>query len=36
MEMMIKDPRMALRKVRRRGLCYLPPVRIIVLFFLYF
>ena len=33
-EMMRGDPRMALEKVRRRGLCHLPSARIVVLFFL--
>ena len=28
-----RDLRMALGKVRKRGLCYLPPVRLVVLFF---
>ena len=32
-EMMQRGPRMAPEKVRRRGLCYLPPVSIVVLFF---
>jgi len=32
MEIMREGPRMAPEKVRRRGLCCLPPVRIVVLF----
>ena len=31
-----RDLRIALGKVRRRGLCCLPLVRLVVLFFLYF
>ena len=27
--------RMALGKVKRRGLCHLPPIRIVVLFFVF-
>jgi len=34
-EMMQRGPRMALEKVRRRGLRHPPPVSILVLFFLF-
>ena len=33
MEMKRRGPRIAPEKVRRRGLHYLPPVRLVVLFF---
>ena len=35
MEMKRKGPRMAPKKVRRRGLCRLPSVSILVLFFFF-
>jgi len=28
-----RDPRIALEKVRKKGLCCLPPVKLVVLFF---
>ena len=34
--MMQRGLRMALEKVRRKGLCHLPPVNIVVLFSLFF
>ena len=35
-EMMRRGPRIFLGKVRRRGLCHLPSVRLVVLFLFYF
>ena len=34
-DMKRRGPRMALGKVRRRGLCRPPPARIVVLFFIF-